>query len=64
MIACGPDSPNPRTHNGRRARKSKAALAAVAQQIAWHLTPNWVRCQGGQRLMIGFEVGTCVPGVG
>jgi len=55
---------NPRTHNGQKARKSKAALAAVALQIAWHLTPNRVRCLGGQHLMIGFEVRTCVPGVG
>ena len=66
MTPCGPDSdsPNPRTHNGQKARKSKAALATVALQIAWHLTANCVRCQGGRHLMIEFEVRTCVPGVG
>jgi len=62
MTPCGPDSdsPNPRTHNGQKARKSKAAHAAVALQIAWHLTANWVRCQGGRHLMTEFEVRTCV----
>ena len=47
MTPCGPDSdsPNPRTHNRQKARKSKAALATVALQIAWHLTAICMRCQ-------------------
>jgi hypothetical protein len=54
----------PHAHNGQKARNSKAALAAVALQIALAPHPAWVRCRGGQHLMIGFEVRTCVPGVG